>query len=253
MRNVLDHVAVTGAGWRLHRHLIRPDDAKAARDQWRRVADQLRANVPILAALMDQAERTCWYMTFPARSGEAAQHQPAGTPQRGDRSEGRTVVGIFPNGRHHSTGRRPPARTERRMGCYMTGKAMAEMTEPAAMPLPAMASWRTATKPSQPLTIRPNSYTTAGDTIIAYVNHRSSSRPLRTNALAESSLAWMQAIAERKPPHPPLVGRFLGATPVRSAPLVCFCGSVLQSTLLVTLLFRDPRSLGTASRSQPSR
>ena len=43
------------------------DDAEAARQQWRRVADQLRPKVPKLAALMDEAEPDVLaYMGFPA-------------------------------------------------------------------------------------------------------------------------------------------------------------------------------------------
>ena len=42
------------------------DDADSARQQWRRVADQLRPKVPKLAALMDEAEPDVLaYMTFP--------------------------------------------------------------------------------------------------------------------------------------------------------------------------------------------
>jgi len=42
------------------------DDAEAARTQWRQVADQLRPNVPKLAALMDEAEADVLaFMSFP--------------------------------------------------------------------------------------------------------------------------------------------------------------------------------------------
>jgi transposase-like protein len=42
------------------------DDADSAKQQWRRVADQLRPKVPKLAALMDEAEPDVLaYMTFP--------------------------------------------------------------------------------------------------------------------------------------------------------------------------------------------
>src|SRR5215208_2167580 len=43
------------------------NDAKAARTQWRRVADQLRPKLPKLAAFLDEAEADVLaYMTFPA-------------------------------------------------------------------------------------------------------------------------------------------------------------------------------------------
>ena len=44
------------------------DDAEAAKQQWRRVADQLRPKVPKLAILMDEAEiDVLAYMTFPGQ------------------------------------------------------------------------------------------------------------------------------------------------------------------------------------------
>ncbi len=42
------------------------DDAEAARQQWRRVANQLRSKVPKLASLMDDSEADVLaYMIFP--------------------------------------------------------------------------------------------------------------------------------------------------------------------------------------------
>ena len=58
MRNVLAHAGRSGR--RVVSAFIATafaqDDAKAAKQQWRRVADQLRPKVPKLAALMDEAE-----------------------------------------------------------------------------------------------------------------------------------------------------------------------------------------------------
>jgi len=52
------------------------DDADSARQQWRRVADQLRPKVPKLAALMEEAEPDVLaYMTFPQ------QHRASCTPR----------------------------------------------------------------------------------------------------------------------------------------------------------------------------
>ncbi len=83
---------------RLHRTAFAQDDAEAARQQWRRVADQLRPKVPKLAALMDEAEPDVLaYMGSHPASGQAALHEPAGTPQR-EIKRRTEVVGIFQRG-----------------------------------------------------------------------------------------------------------------------------------------------------------
>ncbi|KQP52334.1 transposase [Methylobacterium sp. Leaf111] len=69
MRNVLAHAGRSGR--RVVSAFIATafaqDDAEAARQQWRRVADQLRPKVPKLATLMDTAEPDVLaYMGFPA-------------------------------------------------------------------------------------------------------------------------------------------------------------------------------------------
>jgi transposase-like protein len=100
MRNVLAHAGRSGR--RVVSAFIATafaqDDAKAAKQQWRRVADQLRPKVPKLAALMDEAETDVLaYMTFPSQH-RAKLHstnpieRPIGEIKR--RTE---VVGIFPN------------------------------------------------------------------------------------------------------------------------------------------------------------
>jgi transposase-like protein len=70
MRNALAHVGKSG------RRVVSAfmatafaqSDAEAARQQWRRVADQLRPKLPKLAALMDEAEADVLaYMSFPAQ------------------------------------------------------------------------------------------------------------------------------------------------------------------------------------------
>jgi putative transposase len=68
MRNALAHAGRSGQ--RVFSAFIATafqEDAEAARQQWRRVADQLRPKVARLAALMDSAETDVLaYMGFPA-------------------------------------------------------------------------------------------------------------------------------------------------------------------------------------------
>jgi putative transposase len=68
MRNVLAHAGKQGR--RVVAAFIATafaqDTAEAARQQWRQVADQLRAKVPKPASMMDEAEEDVLaYMTFP--------------------------------------------------------------------------------------------------------------------------------------------------------------------------------------------
>jgi transposase-like protein len=100
MRNALAHTGKRGR--RMAAAFIATafaqDTPEAARQQWRRIADQLRPSVPKLAMLMDTAEADVLaFMSFPAR------HRPklhsTNPLERLNREVKRRtdVVGIFPN------------------------------------------------------------------------------------------------------------------------------------------------------------
>jgi transposase-like protein len=100
MRNLLAHAGRQGqriAAAFIGTAFAQPD-AEAAKAQWRKVADQLRPELPKLAKLMDEAETDALaYMDFPAahhrkiHSTNPIERLNAEIKRRTD------VIGIFPN------------------------------------------------------------------------------------------------------------------------------------------------------------
>jgi putative transposase len=148
MRNVLAHAGKQGR--RVISAFIATafaqNDAEAASQQWRHVADQIRPKVPKLAVMMDEAETDVLaYMSFPA-AHRAKLHSTNPLERVNGEIKRRTeVVGIFPN----------EAAITRLVGAilleqndewavqrarYMTLETIAPISDDPILSLPAMAS-----------------------------------------------------------------------------------------------------------------
>jgi transposase-like protein len=100
MRNALAHAGKSGR--RVVSAFVATafaqNDADSAKQQWRRVADQLRPKVPKLAALMDEAEPDVLaYMTFPVQHRVKLHSTNPLERLNGEIKRRTDVVGIFPN------------------------------------------------------------------------------------------------------------------------------------------------------------
>jgi len=100
MRNALVHAGKSGR--RVVSAFIATafaqNDAAAASQQWRRIADQLRPTLPKLARLMDDAEPDVLaYMTFPAQHRTKLHSTNPIERLNGEIKRRTEVVGIFPN------------------------------------------------------------------------------------------------------------------------------------------------------------
>ena len=94
------------------------DSPDAAGKQWRQVADQLRAKLPKLAALLDEAEvDVLAFMNFPKEHwAKISSTNPHRASQRRNQTQNRRRRHLPKRRRHHPPRRRHPDGAKRRMG-----------------------------------------------------------------------------------------------------------------------------------------
>src|SRR6201990_3359937 len=100
MRNLLAHAGRQGRGVAsaFIATAFAQNDAASAKAQWRKVADQLRPQLPKLAAAMDEAEvDVLAYMDFPAAHRTKLHSTNSLERLNGEVKRRTDVVGIFPN------------------------------------------------------------------------------------------------------------------------------------------------------------
>ena len=100
MRNLLAHAGRKGRGVAsaFIATIFAQEDAEAAKSQWRKVADQMRPNLPKLAAFMDDAEDDVLaYMDFPTAHRAKLHSTDPLERLNGEFKRRKAVVGIFPN------------------------------------------------------------------------------------------------------------------------------------------------------------
>jgi len=115
------------------------NDAEAASKQWRQVADQLRAKVPKLAALMDDAEADVLsFMTFP--NDRRAKIRSSGSTARSSAASMSSV--IFPNedAITRLTGAQQNDEWAVQRGRYMSLETIAPLSDDPIIKLPAVAA-----------------------------------------------------------------------------------------------------------------
>ena len=142
MRNLLAHAGRQGRGVAA---AFAQNTAAAAKAQWRKVADQLRPQLPSLAAAMDEAETDVLaYMDFPAthrtklHSNNSLERLNGAVKRRTD------VVGIFPNDEaiYRLVGAILMEQNDEwavQRARYMTLETIAALSDDATVSLPAMA------------------------------------------------------------------------------------------------------------------
>src|SRR6201995_563845 len=147
MRNLLAHAGRQGRGVAsaFITTAFAQDTAAAAKAQWRKLADQLRPQLPSLAAAMDEAETDVLaYMDFPATHRTKLHSNNSLKRLNGAVTRRTDVVGIFPNDEaiYRLVGAILMEQNDEwavQRARYMTLETIAALSDDATVSLPAMA------------------------------------------------------------------------------------------------------------------